>query len=61
MCLRTVFVAELLLGSADQYRFLCGGSVPVPGQSESENFTQTMDSMNIMGFTQEECTGEKEK
>ncbi|XP_053090908.1 myosin-10 isoform X2 [Pangasianodon hypophthalmus] len=48
--------AELLLGSADQYRFLCGGSVPVPGQSEAENFTQTMDSMNIMGFTQEECT-----
>ncbi|TSK34818.1 Myosin-10 [Bagarius yarrelli] len=47
---------ELLLGSADQYRFLCGGSVPVPGQSDSENFTQTMDSMNIMGFTQEECT-----
>ncbi|KAG7336017.1 hypothetical protein KOW79_000710 [Hemibagrus wyckioides] len=47
---------ELLLGSADQYRFLCGGSVPVPGQSDSENFTQTMDSMSIMGFTQEECT-----
>ncbi|XP_037392941.1 myosin-10 isoform X2 [Pygocentrus nattereri] len=48
--------AELLLGSADQYRFLCGGSVPVPGQSDAENFTQTMDSMNIMGFTQEEST-----
>ncbi|KAI2655485.1 Myosin-10 [Labeo rohita] len=48
--------AELLLGSADQYRFLCGGSLPVPGQSDSENFTQTMDSMAIMGFTQEEST-----
>ncbi|RXN24563.1 myosin-10-like isoform X6 [Labeo rohita] len=47
---------ELLLGSADQYRFLCGGSLPVPGQSDSENFTQTMDSMAIMGFTQEEST-----
>ncbi|TRY94294.1 hypothetical protein DNTS_030381 [Danionella cerebrum] len=47
---------ELLLGNADQYRFLCGGSLPVPGQSDSENFTQTMDSMSIMGFTQEECT-----
>ncbi|XP_005157991.2 uncharacterized protein myh14 isoform X7 [Danio rerio] len=47
---------ELLLGGADQYRFLCGGSLPVPGQSDSENFTQTMDSMTIMGFTQEEST-----
>lgn len=54
-------LAELLLSSADQYRFLCGGSVPVPGQSDAENFTQTMDSMNIMGFTQEECTCKKEK
>uniref|UniRef100_A0A8C1PTV9 Myosin, heavy chain 14, non-muscle n=1 Tax=Cyprinus carpio TaxID=7962 RepID=A0A8C1PTV9_CYPCA len=47
---------ELLLGSADQYRFLCGGSLPVQGQSDSENFTQTMDSVTIMGFTQEEST-----
>lgn len=48
------FVAELLLGTADQYRFLTGGSIPIPGQSDAENFTQTMDSMGIMGFTQEE-------
>uniref|UniRef100_A0A8C1VRD3 Myosin, heavy chain 14, non-muscle n=1 Tax=Cyprinus carpio TaxID=7962 RepID=A0A8C1VRD3_CYPCA len=48
--------SDLLLGSADQYRFLCGGSLPVPGQSDSENFTQTMDSVTIMGFTQEEST-----
>ncbi|KAM9310763.1 LOW QUALITY PROTEIN: uncharacterized protein myh14 [Pholidichthys leucotaenia] len=46
--------AELLLGTADQYRFLSGGSIPVPGQSDSENFTQTMDSMAIMNFTPEE-------
>ncbi|KAM8734736.1 uncharacterized protein myh14 isoform 2-T2 [Acanthopagrus schlegelii] len=46
--------ADLLLGTADQYRFLTGGSIPVPGQSDSENFTQTMDSMAIMGFTPEE-------
>ncbi len=52
----TVSVEEILLGSADQYRFLCGGSLPVPGQSDSENFTQTMDSVTIMGFTQEEST-----
>lgn len=56
-----ISVEELLLGSADQYRFLCGGSLPVPGQSDSENFTQTMDSVTIMGFTPEEstCKGEK--
>uniref|UniRef100_A0A8C6TE34 Myosin, heavy chain 14, non-muscle n=1 Tax=Neogobius melanostomus TaxID=47308 RepID=A0A8C6TE34_9GOBI len=47
--------ADLLLGTADEYRFLSGGSIPVPGQSDSENFTQTMDSMAIMGFTPEEC------
>ncbi|XP_078143121.1 uncharacterized protein myh14 [Centroberyx gerrardi] len=46
--------ADLLLGSADEYRFLSGGSIPVPGQSDAENFTQTMDSMAIMGFTPEE-------
>uniref|UniRef100_UPI0037E7875F myosin-10 isoform X1 n=1 Tax=Semicossyphus pulcher TaxID=241346 RepID=UPI0037E7875F len=46
--------ADLLLGTADEYRFLSGGSIPVPGQSDSENFTQTMDSMGIMGFTPEE-------
>ncbi|XP_038140297.1 myosin-10 isoform X5 [Cyprinodon tularosa] len=46
--------AELLLGSADKYRFLSGGSIPVPGQSDSDNFTQTMDSVAIMGFTPEE-------
>ncbi|KAK7147744.1 hypothetical protein R3I94_010310 [Phoxinus phoxinus] len=47
---------ELLLGSADEYRFICSGALPVPGQSDSENFTQTMDSVTIMGFTQEEST-----
>ncbi|XP_041961856.1 myosin-10 isoform X3 [Alosa sapidissima] len=49
--------ADLLLGTAEQYRFLSGGSIPVPGQSDAENFTQTMDSMAIMGFTPEEMTG----
>uniref|UniRef100_A0A3B3SL12 Myosin, heavy chain 14, non-muscle n=1 Tax=Paramormyrops kingsleyae TaxID=1676925 RepID=A0A3B3SL12_9TELE len=47
--------ADLLLAGADQYRFLSGGSIPVPGQSDAENFTQTMDSMTIMGFTKEEA------
>ncbi|KAJ4931330.1 hypothetical protein JOQ06_025627 [Pogonophryne albipinna] len=46
--------ADLLLGTADQYRFLSGGSIPVAGQSDADNFTQTMDSMVIMGFTPEE-------
>lgn len=47
-------LADLLLGTADEYRFLTGGSIPVPGQSDSENFIQTMDSMDIMGFTPDE-------
>ncbi|XP_064153310.1 myosin-10 isoform X2 [Anguilla rostrata] len=49
--------ADLLLAGADQYRFLSGGSIPVPGQSDAENFTQTMDSMTIMGFSKEEAIG----
>ncbi|XP_031431549.1 myosin-10 isoform X3 [Clupea harengus] len=49
--------ADLLLGTAEQYRFMSSGSVPVPGQSDAENFTQTLDSMAIMGFTKEELTG----
>ncbi|MEQ2211383.1 hypothetical protein XENOCAPTIV_028863 [Xenoophorus captivus] len=52
--------ADLLLGSADEYRFLSGGSIPVPGQSDSENFTQTMDSVAIMGFTPEESVCKQE-
>ncbi|KAJ8289965.1 hypothetical protein GJAV_G00007230 [Gymnothorax javanicus] len=47
--------ADLLLSSADNYRFLSGGSIPVPGQSDAENFAQTMDSMTIMGFSKEEA------
>ncbi|XP_068616663.1 myosin-10 [Brachionichthys hirsutus] len=46
--------ADLLLGTADEYHFLTRGSIPLPGQSDSENFNQTMDSMAIMGFTKEE-------
>ncbi|XP_051921866.1 myosin-10 isoform X5 [Hippocampus zosterae] len=46
--------SDLLLGTADEYRFLSGGTITVPGQSDAENFTQTMDSMAIMGFNPEE-------
>ncbi|CAL8290473.1 unnamed protein product [Merluccius merluccius] len=46
--------ADLLLGNPDEYRFLSGGSIPVPGQSDADNFTQTMDSMTIMGFSPDE-------
>ncbi|XP_049585470.1 myosin-10 isoform X5 [Syngnathus scovelli] len=46
--------SDLLLGTADEYRFLSGGAISVPGQSDGENFTQTMDSMAIMGFNPEE-------
>ncbi|XP_061677060.1 myosin-10 isoform X3 [Syngnathoides biaculeatus] len=46
--------SDLLLGTADEYRFLSGGTITVPGQSDAENFTQTMDSMAIMGFNPDE-------
>ncbi|XP_056458277.1 myosin-10 [Gadus chalcogrammus] len=46
--------ADLLLGNPDEYRFLSGGSIPIPGQSDADNFTQTMESMTIMGFNPDE-------
>ncbi|XP_039596967.1 myosin-10 isoform X3 [Polypterus senegalus] len=45
---------DLLLEGFDQYRFLSNGFVPVPGQTDKENFQETLESMRIMGFHQDE-------
>ncbi|XP_069038754.1 myosin-10 isoform X2 [Lepisosteus oculatus] len=41
----------LLLASGDQYRFLSSGLLAVSGQSDPEDFTQTLEAMSVMGFS----------
>lgn len=48
---------ELLLESFSNYRFLSAGHVQVPGNQDDEMYDETMEAMNIMGFTPEERTG----
>ncbi|XP_066568933.1 myosin-10 [Amia ocellicauda] len=45
---------ELLLEPCAQYRFLSGGALSVPGHSDAELFSQTLDAMAVMGITEEE-------
>uniref|UniRef100_UPI00358E3D65 myosin-10-like isoform X3 n=1 Tax=Myxine glutinosa TaxID=7769 RepID=UPI00358E3D65 len=45
---------ELLVENFNSYRFLSNGCIPIPGQKDKDNFQETMESMSIMGFSQEE-------
>ncbi|XP_035263047.1 myosin-11a isoform X3 [Anguilla anguilla] len=48
---------ELLLESFSNYRFLVAGHVQLPGQQDDEMYDETMEAMDIMGFTEEERIG----
>lgn len=48
---------ELLLEPFTGYRFLSGAHVQIPGQQDDEMYEETMEAMNIMGFTEEERIG----
>ncbi|CAL8289146.1 unnamed protein product [Boreogadus saida] len=48
---------ELLLEDFSSYRFLMSGHVEIPGQEDDQMFEETLEAMEIMGFTQEERTG----
>ncbi|KAL0992608.1 hypothetical protein UPYG_G00095660 [Umbra pygmaea] len=48
---------ELLLEDFGSYRFLVSGHVEIPGQEDDEMFTETMEAMEIMGFTEDERMG----
>uniref|UniRef100_A0AAV2KCR2 Myosin heavy chain n=1 Tax=Knipowitschia caucasica TaxID=637954 RepID=A0AAV2KCR2_KNICA len=48
---------DLLLEDFSRYRFLVEGHVEVPGQEDDEMFTETMEAMEIMGFTEDERIG----
>ncbi|MED6241895.1 Myosin-11, partial [Ataeniobius toweri] len=48
---------ELLLEDFNSYRFLIAGHVEIPGQQDDELFDETLEAMEIMGFTDEERLG----
>ncbi|XP_070836876.1 myosin-11-like [Chaetodon trifascialis] len=48
---------ELLLEDFSCYRFLLAGHVQIPGQEDDELFIETLEAMEIMGFTEEERIG----
>ncbi|XP_061701685.1 myosin-11-like [Syngnathoides biaculeatus] len=48
---------ELLLESFSSYRFLIAGHVEVSGIEDDELFLETLEAMEIMGFTEEERIG----
>ncbi|XP_044037579.1 myosin-11-like isoform X2 [Siniperca chuatsi] len=48
---------ELLLEDFGSYRFLVAGHVEIPGQEDDELFDETLEAMEIMGFTEEERIG----
>lgn len=52
---------ELLLEPFSNYRFLSGGHVQITGQQDDELYDETMEAMNIMGFSEEERNGEKRR
>ncbi len=52
-----VCLEELLLEDFSCYRFLVAGHVEIPGQEDDEMFVETLEAMEIMGFTEEERMG----
>uniref|UniRef100_A0A672T8U3 Myosin-11-like n=1 Tax=Sinocyclocheilus grahami TaxID=75366 RepID=A0A672T8U3_SINGR len=50
---------ELLLENFNNYRFLSAGHVQITGNQDDEMYEETMEAMDIMGFTVEERTGIK--
>lgn len=51
------FPEELLLENFNNYRFLVAGHVQIAGTQDDEMYDETMEAMNIMGFTDEERIG----
>ncbi|TRY92871.1 hypothetical protein DNTS_029149 [Danionella cerebrum] len=47
---------ELLLENVNNYRFLSAGHVQIPGNQDDEMYDETMEAMEIMGFSVEERT-----
>lgn len=59
LCFCITSSEELLLEPFSNYRFLSDGHVQITGQQDDELYDETMEAMNIMGFSEEERNGEK--
>lgn len=57
LCFCVTFSEELLLEPFSNYRFLSDGHVQITGQEDDELYDETMEAMNIMGFSEEERNG----
>ena len=55
-CSKTIGLANFLLGDINNYRFLNNGNVIVPNVDDGTEFHNTVRSMKIMGFHEEEIT-----
>lgn len=55
----SLLTEELLLENFNNYRFLSAGHVQITGNQDDEMYEETMEAMDIMGFTVEERTGIK--
>ncbi|XP_071361290.1 myosin-9-like isoform X2 [Trachinotus anak] len=49
--------SELCLEDYSKYRFLSNGNVTIPGQQDTDMFTETMDAFEIMSIPEEERIG----
>ncbi|XP_031730435.1 myosin-9-like isoform X1 [Anarrhichthys ocellatus] len=49
--------SELCLEDYSKYRFLSNGNVTIPGQQDTDMFTETMDAFQIMSVPEEERIG----
>ncbi|XP_047433998.1 myosin-9a isoform X1 [Mugil cephalus] len=49
--------SELCLEDYSKYRFLSNGNVTIPGQQDTDMFTETMDAFEIMSVPEEERIG----
>uniref|UniRef100_A0A4W4HL49 Myosin-9 n=1 Tax=Electrophorus electricus TaxID=8005 RepID=A0A4W4HL49_ELEEL len=48
---------ELCLEGYSKYRFLSNGNVTIPGQQDKDMYTDTLEAMRIMGFSEDEQIG----
>ncbi|XP_053710982.1 myosin-9-like isoform X1 [Synchiropus splendidus] len=49
--------SELCLEDYSKYRFISSGNMTIPGQNDSDLFTETMEAFQIMGIPEEERIG----
>ena len=52
---------EYFFQAADKYKFLSCGNLAVAGINDAQEYEDTKEAMNIMGMSEDERSGEKER